>query len=325
MFFVDIITHHSSQSLKRLRVMTMRIICTALVALAAAPASHAFAVLPVGKYATTRLSAETDRSSLESADAWLDAAVKSREEKGGFDSTSFLVGIVGDLHIDPRKMEDYEIGKDHWKPIFERGNKAHGNTALVSLGDLGESKNCDHNPANPAELFAGTTQCHELAAEFLGDFDVPYEVIGGNHDLEGIDEFATDEENLQVFMKSHGKEQAQFCREIAEKTLLVGMGSTVFRAAPYTSHEVIVDDEQIEWFEDLLKTHPADDGWKVCCSLFKKVSTQAPSGSPFIAKVHEMTIRLTSLVSLLSLPDLCVYPCTAQRVWSPRSSREPRC
>jgi hypothetical protein len=64
-------------------------------------------------------------------------------------------------------------------------------------------------------------------------------------------------------MECHGKSTPQFCREVAEKTLLVGLGSTVFRDAPYTSHEVIVDQQQIEWFEDLLKTRKADDGWKI--------------------------------------------------------------
>ena len=93
----------------------------------------------------------------------------------------FTVGVLGDLHIDPRKMEDYVSGKAHWMPIFEEALSAHGNVALVSLGDLGESKNCDHNPNNPSELFAGTTICHEMAAEYLSSFDVPYEVVGGNH------------------------------------------------------------------------------------------------------------------------------------------------
>jgi hypothetical protein len=65
------------------------------------------------------------------------------------------VGILGDLHIDPRKMEDYETGREHWLPIFEEAKNEHGNVALVSLGDLGESKNCGHNPSNPSELFAG--------------------------------------------------------------------------------------------------------------------------------------------------------------------------
>ena len=55
----------------------------------------------------------------------------------------------------------------------------------------------------------------------------------------------------------------QFSRLIAEKTLLVGLGSTVFREAKYTSHEVIIDDAQIAWFENLVETHPSREGWKI--------------------------------------------------------------
>lgn len=205
----------------------------------------------------------TDRSEFNTAKDWLDAAVQSTEDAGGFDSSSFLVGILGDLHIDPRKLDEYEEGREQWLPIFERGKEAHGNVALVSLGDLGESKNCEHNEVNPDELFAGTSLCHEIASDFLGSFGVPYEVVGGNHDLEGIDEFRTDQQNLEVFLKAHNKPTPQFCREIAEKTLLVGLCSTIFREAPYTSHEVIVDQQQIDWFENLLKEKPADDGWKI--------------------------------------------------------------
>jgi len=179
------------------------------------------------------------------------------------DPSAFRVGILGDLHIDPRKMEDYEEGKSHWLPIIDEAKSKHGNVALVSLGDLGESKYCDHNENIPTELFAGTTLCHEMAAEYLGSFGVPYEVIGGNHDLEGIDEFDTDEENLQVFLEKHHKETPHFAREISEKTFIVGLGSTVFRDATFTSHEVIVDDQQLAWFEKFLIDHPADDGWKV--------------------------------------------------------------
>lgn len=181
------------------------------------------------------------------------------------DDYSFLVGILGDLHIDPRKMDDYSVGREHFLDIFTDAKSSFGEdkVALVSLGDLGESKNCDHNPDNPFELFAGTTQCHAMAAEYLNSFEVPYEVIGGNHDLEGIDEFDTDGKNLRRFLKLHSKPTPQFCRKIAEKTLLVGLCSTIFRDARYTSHEVIIDDEQIRWFEELVKSKPADDGWRI--------------------------------------------------------------
>ena len=173
----------------------------------------------------------------------------------------FTVAVLGDLHMDPRKMEDYEIGRDHFKPIFEKSKEEHGNVALVSLGDLGESKSV--RPKETSELFAGTTECHELAAEYLTSFGVPYEVIGGNHDLEGLDEFSTDEANLEMFLRVHKKPTPQFSRQIAEKTLLVGLGSTVFRDAKYTSHEVTIDDKQMIWFEEVLENHPSSDGWKI--------------------------------------------------------------
>ena len=194
------------------------------------------------------------------------------------DPYSFVVPILGDLHIDPRKMEDYTVGREHIVRIIDDAkqtlhlvgddddaSEAAGmdRVALVSLGDLGESKNCDHNPDNPFELFAGTTKCHTMAAEFLNTFGVPYEVIGGNHDLEGIDEFDTDAKNLRRFLRAHNKTTPQFCRQVAEKTLLVGLGSTVFREAKYTSHEVIIDDDQIHWFEELARSKPAEDGWRI--------------------------------------------------------------
>jgi hypothetical protein len=170
----------------------------------------------------------------------------------------FTVGILGDLHMDPRKMEDYETGRDHWKEVFKT---ARGNTAVVSLGDLGESKSI--RPEETSELFAGTTECHELAAEYLRSLEQPYEVVWGNHDLEGIDEFESDQENLAMALEKHGKPTPQFMKQIADKTLLVGLSSTLFRSAKYTSHEVTIDEEQMAWFTDVLKTHPSEEGWKI--------------------------------------------------------------
>jgi len=207
----------------------------------------------------------TARHGLSSAPLRATAEAEAATDvKAAAKSDEYVVAVLGDLHIDPRKMEDYGTGRSHFLPIFDEAKSDGKGVALVSLGDLGESKNCDHNPDSSSELFAGTTQCHELAADFLGSFDgVPYDVVGGNHDLEGLDEFETDAENLEVYLKAHGKETAHFCREVADKTLLVGMGSTLFRDAEYTSHEVTIDQAQIDWFENLVQTHPAEDGWKV--------------------------------------------------------------
>lgn len=236
-------------------------------------------------------------------------------------TSDFTVAVLGDLHLDPRKMEDYVTGREHWMPLLH--NTLHkDNVALVSLGDLGESKNCDHNPNNPSELFAGTTICHEMAAEYLGSFGVPYEVVGGNHgacffiisqstytsvylslstsrcvyledtlalmavplafsDLEGIDEFSTDTANLDMFLRTHNKPAPHFSRVIAEKTLLVGLTSTVFRDAEYTSHEVTIDRDQMQWFEQTLKDHSSADGWR----LF--VFTHAPPNGSGLRVLQE--------------------------------------
>ena len=74
-------------------------------------------------------------------------------------------------------------------------------------------------PHETDELFAGTTACHELAAKFLSSFDVPYEVIGGNHDLEGIDEFPTDEANLNAMLRIHGNRPCLNTRGLASPRL----------------------------------------------------------------------------------------------------------
>jgi hypothetical protein len=91
----------------------------------------------------------------------------------------FTVAVLGDLHLDPRKMEDYVTGRNHWLPILTKAAATTKNACLVSLGDLGESKSV--RPEETSELFAGTTECHQLAAEYLSSFGVPYDVVGGNH------------------------------------------------------------------------------------------------------------------------------------------------
>ena len=87
--------------------------------------------------------------------------------------------------MDPRKLQDYQQGRQHLARIFQQESNNNKNDAgssssccLVSLGDLGESKAVW---PDSQELFSGTTACHEMAAEYLNSFGVPYEVVGGNH------------------------------------------------------------------------------------------------------------------------------------------------
>lgn len=46
---------------------------------------------------------------------------------------------------------------------------------------------------------AGTTECFRLARQYLEGFQTPLDIISGNHDLEGLDEFPSDQENLAAF------------------------------------------------------------------------------------------------------------------------------
>ena len=172
-------------------------------------------------------------------------------------SDEYTIAILGDLHFDPNFMDDHNAGREHFLRILDAGKRE--NSCVVSLGDLGESKPVDH----PTELYAGTTRCLEFARKYFDGFKVPFEVVGGNHDLEGLDEFPTDQANLEAYLRILGKPSPQFMREIAPKVLLVGLGSTVFRDAIYTSHEVFIDEEQVKWFENVAETHKAEDGWKI--------------------------------------------------------------
>jgi len=110
------------------------------------------------------------------------------------DST-YTIAILGDLHLDPRYMEDHIVGREHFKKIIlDKEGNPKPNTCVVSLGDLGESKSIA--PEKTKELFAGTSACLQLARDYLDGFKTPFEVVGGNHDLEGLDEFETDQQNL---------------------------------------------------------------------------------------------------------------------------------
>ena len=118
----------------------------------------------------------------------------------------YTVVVLGDLHLDPRYMEDHLAGRNHLLKLLEDGKRS--NSCVVSLGDLGESKSVDET----RQLYAGTSKCLQFSREYLDGFNTPVEVIGGNHDLEGIDEYSTDAENLQAFLKAFDKPTPYFKR-----------------------------------------------------------------------------------------------------------------
>ena len=154
----------------------------------------------------------------------------------------------------------------------------HPKSHIVSLGDLGR-KDIRHEQGD-----AGTTKSFVDAKDYFDGFEgIPYDLVTGNHDLEGLDEFDTDEANLQAWMDCFIKDTPCFSRMIGDKTLLLGLSTVRFRDAPYSSHEVHVDDEQIEWFQNMVESHPESDGWKIL------VFSHAPivgSGLRVLQSVH---------------------------------------
>jgi hypothetical protein len=65
--------------------------------------------------------------------------------------------------------------------------------------------------------------------------------------------------------------------------LLLGLSTVRFRDAPYSSHEVHIDDDQIEWFQRMVESHPSSENWKIL------VFSHAPiigSGLKFLQDVH---------------------------------------
>jgi hypothetical protein len=152
---------------------------------------------------------------------------------------------------------------------------------LVSLGDLGR-KDIRHQPGD-----AGTALSFQMARHFFQGFGMPLELVTGNHDLEGLDEFQTDQENLAAWMDCFHKVDGKpyFHRYVGEKTLLLGLSTVRFRDAPNSSHECHVDQDQLEWFTNMVHSHPHQDGYRIL------VFSHAPimgSGLRVLQNVHVM-------------------------------------
>jgi len=92
-------------------------------------------------------------------ESWTQASLEWKEG----DPSNFTLGILGDLHIDPRDLTHSYEGREHMKRILKRS----ANPFLVSLGDLGESKDCTESK----QLYAGTSECFRVVREFLDGFE----------------------------------------------------------------------------------------------------------------------------------------------------------
>jgi hypothetical protein len=195
-----------------------------------------------------------------------------------------VLGVEDDVTVAQllAKLENARAGdltSNELEMLLARKNEGpYMKSNIVSLGDLGR-KDIRHEPGD-----AGTTKSFEDARNFFDGFGgIPYNLVTGNHDLEGLDEFDEDADNLQAWMDTFGLDQPGFCRQVGEKTLLVGLSTVRFRDAPFSSHEVHVDEEQLQWFLDVIESHPHEDGWKIM------VFSHAPimgSGLRVLQNVH---------------------------------------
>ncbi len=165
---------------------------------------------------------------------------------------------VGEMITQLESTNAGELTETQLEMVLEKKKQGElFNSYLVSLGDLGR-KDIRHEPGD-----AGTTKSFIDAKEFLDGFHLPYDLVTGNHDLEGLDEFKTDEDNLQAWMDCFNKDTSYFSRQVGEKTLLVGLSTVRFRDSPHSSHECHVDDEQLEWFGNIVDEHPDSEGWRI--------------------------------------------------------------
>ena len=183
----------------------------------------------------------------------------SSSQNDPINSNDKIIDLTADEMIHKlKKVQAEKLSENQLEMLLQ--HKRQGpfiNTHLVSLGDLGR-KDIRHEPGD-----AGTTKSFNDAKEFLDGFGVSYDLVTGNHDLEGLDEFKTDEDNLNAWMRCFEKDTSYFSRGIGDKTLLVGLSTVRFRDSPHSSHECHVDDEQLAWFQSIVQTHSHEDGWRI--------------------------------------------------------------
>jgi hypothetical protein len=145
------------------------------------------------------------------------------------------LAVLGDLHLDSRDGESFDRARE-----LIQGFKPE---AIVCLGDLGRGPE------------SGTRASFEAARAYLASFGLPYFSILGNHDLECLDQFATDAEAVQCFCDVFECDRPYRTIEIGG-FLGILLSSTGFRDNRGYSHEISIDDEQFDWFRRTLESNP---------------------------------------------------------------------
>jgi len=237
-----------------------------------------------------------------------DVSSSSPSSSPSLEPTSVIV--LGDLHLPQEDISSFESAREDVKTIVQSvplskpqqqvafleekfakdlsveelkyilKTKLEASPTLVSLGDLGR-KQIKNEPGD-----AGTTKCFVDGKAYLDSFDLPYSIVLGNHDLEGLCEFDSDAGNIDAFKRVFGlrDDQATFwTKTLPNKVLLIGLSTERFRSASHSSHEVFISQEQRSWFKRELRAHPREDGWRTI------VFSHAPilgSGLTVLQDVH---------------------------------------
>lgn len=153
------------------------------------------------------------------------------------DLDSFSMGIMGDLHLEPGKMEKFEVARQQLRQHLREADPQ--GARIVQLGDVGGYT------ARP-----GSWESLRAAARFMQGFEIPMALVLGNHDLEG-DDFDTDEANLAAWQEVFN--QHHYWSAELGPALCIGMSTVRFRSNEFSVHEVHIDEEQLQWFEETLE------------------------------------------------------------------------
>jgi len=143
------------------------------------------------------------------------------------------IAVLGDLHYEPEANDRFVAAR---RQIADQ--LPH---AVFQLGDHGGYSHC------------GSLRSFREGFGLLSGFDCPAHTILGNHDLEGA-EFATDADVLSAWCELFGLERPYYTVDLGP-ALGVCLSSTSFRANPASQHEVRIDDDQYDWFEQTLEEH----------------------------------------------------------------------
>ena len=209
-----------------------------------------------------------------------------RRPRGLARAGAYRLGVVGDLHLEPGpRLEElgFAEGREQLVAALAAGGGDATYRGLVHTGDLGGysadpgsaacfrtakdyvrwSALAPPRPPAPAEIPSRpqwgrdsptSAPSPSLPRSQLDSFGVPYQLILGNHDLEGFD-FDTDADNLQAWQDCFGREH--FFEQDAGGVLCLGVSTVKFRDAEFSCHEVHVDEAQLAFLEDRLARNAA--------------------------------------------------------------------